>query len=128
MVKAELVVESNRKITLSSFSKELDGSGCVKIDVISGQYTYLNNEFYFDDFDKFIEDLDIVYAELKGHAQLGLHYESSYIKIEATSLGRIQLTGEFQDYGNIPQKLYFGFEFDQSYLPRFIDSLKSMLA
>ena len=127
MVKAELAVKSNRKITLSSFSKELDGSGCVKIDVVSGQYTYLNSEFYFDDFVKFIEDLDIVYADLKGYAQLGLHYESSYIKIEVTSLGHMELTGEFHDYGSIQQKLYFGFEFDQSYVPKFIDSLKSMM-
>ena len=126
-MKAELVVKSNRKITLSSFNKELDGSGCARINVISGQFTYLNDEFYFDDFGKFIDDLDIMYAELKGSAELTLEHESNYIKFEATSLGNIELTGEFQDYGSIQQKLNFGFELDQSYLPSFIDSLRSMM-
>ena len=126
-MKAELVVKSNRKIILSSFNKELDGSGCARISVISSQFTYLNDEFYFDDFDKFIDDLDVMYAELKGSAKLRLHHESNFIKFEATSLGRIELTGEFQDYGSFQQKLNFGFEFDQSYLPSFIDSLKLMM-
>jgi hypothetical protein len=126
-MKAELIIESNRKIALSSFNKELDGSGCAKIELISSQFTYSNEEFYFDDFDKFIADLDSMYTDLSGTAELRFHHESSYIKFEAKSLGHIELTGEFLEYGEIHQNLSFGFTFDQSYLPSFIDSLKSVM-
>ncbi len=127
-MEVELIVDTNRKISLSSFEKQLDGSCCAVIDIVSSKLSYSEKEFYFEDFPQFIENLEFMYSKLKGSAELRFHHESDYIKFEAQSLGHIEVMGEFLEYGEIQQNIYFGFVFDQSYLPSFIENLKAVSA
>ena len=125
-MKVELSIRPDRKITLSSFEKQLDGSGCASLSLTSSKFKYSNEEFYFDSLLKFTEDLKKIYKSLSGATELRFHYESEYLKFEATSNGHIELTGEFLEYGEIQQTLNFGFVFDQSYLPEFIEQLEAV--
>lgn len=125
-MKVELNIQPDRKIVLSSFQKQLDGSGCASLSLISSKFQYSNDEFYFDSLLKFTEELKEIYKSLLGSTELRFHYESEYLKFEAKSMGHIELTGEFLEYGEIQQVLNFGFVFDQSYLPEFIEQLEAV--
>jgi hypothetical protein len=123
-MKVEISVQPNKKITLSSFEKFKDGSGGAFLEVKSGRFSYYNETFYFDDLARFTEELKQMYELLSGSTELRFHYESEYIKFEAKSLGHIEITGEFLEYDQIQQRLTFGFEIDQSYLPSLIRQLE----
>ena len=127
-MEVELIVDTRRKISFSSFEKQLDGSCCAAINIVSSKLSYSEKEFYFEGFPQFIENLEFMYSKLKGSAELRFHQESDYIKFEAQSLGQIEVTGEFREYGDIQQSIYFGFVFDQSHMPSLIESLKAVSA
>ena len=124
---AELVVNQTKKIVMSSFEKQLDLSGQCALDIKSGRFSYFTPEFYFEDFEKFVCDLETIYKTLEGSAELKFHYESESIKFVATSQGHIEFFGEFIEYGNIQQTLSCGFELDQTYLDSFITQLKKVV-
>lgn len=84
--------------------------------------------YHFSSYEGLLKRHIDLLASLKGSAELRFHHESDYIKFEAQSLGHIEVTGEFLEYGQIQQNIYFGFVFDQSYLPSFIESLKAVSA
>ena len=126
-MEAELVVNPIKKIVMSSFQKQLDLSGQCALDIRSGRFSYFTPDFYFEDFTKFVNDLETMYNSLEGSAELKLHFESESIRFVATSLGQIEFFGEFIEYGNIQQKLNCGFEFDQTYLGSFIAQLKKVV-
>jgi len=123
-MEVELSVLPSRKIKFSCFQKQLDGSGSAYVEIKSGMFACLGVELYFDDFKKFCSDLEIMYQTLDGTAELRFHYESDHISFKATSLGHIEVSGNFCEYGEYQQTLDFGFQMDQSYLPCFLDQLK----
>ncbi len=123
---AELIIQPNKKLVISSFERLDDGSGCAVLNVVSGRFTYLTNEFYFDGFSIFVDALESVHKTLSGGAELRFHHESECVRFEAKSLGHISFNGEFIEYGAIQQTLNVGFEFDQSYLLGFIEQLRAV--
>jgi len=121
----ELKVSENEKISLSSFERFEDGSGCCSVvSVKSGKFSCSDIDIYFDDLKLFYEQLKSIYENLKGKAQLKFAYEDDHITFEATSLGHIEVTGLFKENGHFIQYMEFGFEFDQSYLPEFLQQLE----
>jgi hypothetical protein len=121
----ELKVSESEVINLSSFQKFDDGSGwCVVVNIKSGHFSCSDVNLYFNDLNCFYRELKLIYENLKGSAQLKTNYEDNNISFKATSLGHIELTGMLRE-GN--QSFNFHFEFDQSYLPDFLQQIEAVL-
>lgn len=126
-MEAILDVSSFEKLRLYDFDVFEDRSSwCCKVDVVSGHFSCENWTLYFDGFQSFLVGLEKVYATLNGEVDLNHSYEEDFIKIRGAKLGKMGLLGEFYDRRTIDQALVFGFEFDQSYLPAFLDDLRSI--
>ena len=123
----ELKIQPDKKIVLSSFVNIMDGSGSCSLSIQSGRFSYSTGEFYFDCLYKFTNEVKQMYQSLSGSAELNYHYEREYLKFEAKSMGHIEFSGEFIEYGEIQQELSCGFMFDQSYLPNFIEQLERVI-
>ena len=126
-MEAILNVSTFEKIRLYDFERFEDRSSWrCKVDVVSGHFSCENRTFYFDGFQSFLVGLENLYATLNGEVELNHSYEDDSIRIRCAKLGKMGLVGKFYDRGPIDQALIFGFEFDQSYLPAFLDDLTSV--
>jgi len=123
----ELSIQPNKKIRLSSFQNNMDGTGSCSLSIQSGRFSYSTTEFCFDSLQLFTDQVKTIYQSLVGTAELSYHYEREFIKFEAKSMGHIEFSGEFIEYGEIQQELNCGFILDQSYLPDFIEQLECVL-
>jgi hypothetical protein len=105
-----------------------DGSGyCVDLRMRSGDFQ-LGTTFYFEDWPlkQFIEGLMKMNETLTGKATLKPMWEDDYIELAATTLGHIEIVGEFAQYGSFEQRLKFGLETDQTCLQPLISGLKRL--
>lgn len=109
-------------------NKFQDGSGyCVDLLMRSGAFQ-LDTRFYFEDWPlkQFWEGLLKMNESLTGKAILRPMWEKDYIEFAATTLGHIEIVGEFALYGPLEQRLKFGLETDQTCLVPLIEGLKRL--
>jgi hypothetical protein len=67
-------------------------------------------------FEKFLQALKKMAAQLSGAIELKDDYEKQYVRMEIDHLGHVAITGEFWLFNIIEQHLKFGFETDQTCL------------
>jgi hypothetical protein len=79
------------------------------------------------DIKKFKEEIDIVYDELVGVAELDTIEDQIKIKMEGDGLGHIKLTGYLKDNVSFGNKLSFEINFDQTFLRGSISGLNTVL-
>jgi hypothetical protein len=65
-----------------------------RLTLRSGNFSCEDREFYFDDLEKFRQDLKNLYESLSGVATLRDQFEPDIIKIEAIERGNIIVSGE----------------------------------
>lgn len=109
-------------------NKFRDGSGyCVDLVMRSGAFQ-LDTTFYFEDWPlkQFLEGLSQMNESLTGKATLRPMWEKDYIEFEATTLGHIEIVGEFTSYEPLEQRLRFGLETDQTCLVPLVKGLKQL--
>lgn len=74
--------------------------------------------------------LNELYQSFQGTARLQEPYADGYLEFSADSFGHIQIHGCIQQWNTYgyTQKLFFGNEFDQTYLKEFVKELFAKFA
>ncbi len=113
-------------LVLGSCNKFDDGSGYMaNLRMRSGGFQ-LETEFFFEEWSlqQFISGITDMDRTLSGKATLQPMWETDFIELEITSLGRVSVTGEFMQPGDFDQMIKFGFETDQTCLAPLRDKLR----
>lgn len=113
-------------LVLGSCNKFDDGSGYVaNLRMRSGGFQ-LETEFVFEEWSlqQFISGLTDMDSTLSGKAVLKPMWETDYVELEMTSLGHVNIIGEFVQQGDFDQMIKFGFETDQTLLAPLRDKLR----
>ena len=83
--------------------------------------------FSFNNLAAFLQDLELLYRDLKGKARLGHTYELDYIEFEGDAQGQIRIVGYIRPFPEKRDQLDFTISCDQTYLPALIQSVKRVL-
>jgi hypothetical protein len=104
-----------------------DGYRCV-LCVRSGGSS-CERPFYFDDssFPDAVAALRTMNASLAGATTIKGRWEEDFIYIEANEFGHVFVSGEIVEYAEIPQRLKFGFQTDQTVLGPLVRDFESLL-
>lgn len=107
-----------------------NGDGWFSADVevvvggFRGGYSADFNSWAFSDFQGQLEKL---YRAVSGSASFTSYEAQLELVLACDSQGHVQLRGEAMDLAGIGNKLIFGLEIDQTYVPAIISSLQSAL-
>jgi len=96
----------------------------IKVNCFSGGVdVYIEHH----DLQNFHSQLKNLYKTLKGSAELIPTERQFIMKLSGNGRGQINVEGEAFEKATYGSCLQFDFELDQTYLPEFIESLKSVL-
>lgn len=103
-----------------------DGSGYCAVIMVHSRGFSVEIPFYFEvhPLDAFIENLEKMNQSLIGSARIKPFYEEHFIEFEINALGHVRIRGEMIEYSDMPQRLKFEFETDQTCLSPFIHDLR----
>ena len=110
---------------------DVDGGYSVKgsISIQSGKYSVNNAEVWFTTGQVFqlYEQLREGLQNLKGAFIFSNRGENLYFEMDFTRLGQIHISGHFQEYPSIDNRLVFDFQIDQSFIPATIKEMKKIV-
>ena len=115
------------KIELTHFENLGDEGYKCQLILISGPFT-ANLEFWFDisSAKEVIKCLENIYGKPRTEARLSFRLEEPYIQFKGDGLGHVMVSG-LLTYGPPFHRLEFIFQSDQTLVPPFVDSLKSLI-
>ena len=120
--KSAVILQTNDEAQVLEL-RDLGVSDCV-LQVSSGRFSY-QGRFYFDRFDNFISELELLALTLVGTATLREDYNDSYLRLEGATRGRITVSGLLVEHSELGQELRFAFSTDQTCLAPFVRDLEA---
>jgi hypothetical protein len=93
----------------------------------SGSFAVINHTFYFDDLREFRDNVQIIYRDLAGTANLRPRYEEEYLEVSAMKRGHIKVKAHMAIYGDGTNRIDMEFHLDQTFLPELISSLEQAI-
>jgi hypothetical protein len=124
-----LTNDESKKISLLSI-REVGGSEFVCQAVVKSGWLSCDRQFYFSKYyaQAFLSALRGMNESLCGEAILQTEYEEQFIKITCGERGGVNISGEFVEHAELPQKLEFNFETDQTVFLSLLQQFEQFLA
>lgn len=100
-----------------------------KVSIQSGRYFVKDAEVWFTTgqvYELYVQ-LQKLYEQLKGSIHFSNRGETLNFTLQFNRYGQIQVRGYFQELLSEENQLQFGFQLDQSYLPKTLNELKHIV-
>ena len=102
-------------------------AGCRALLVVNSNGFMCNRRFEFDNAKEFLEKIVLMNKSLNGEAILGEGFSENFIRLSASKFGHIDIEGSILRYGEVDQKLEFGFRTDQTLLQKLINDFEKFI-
>jgi hypothetical protein len=101
----------------------------VRVNIKAGGFvSRFDASFLINEFSRFADELATLDQSLKGKAIFETMEEQLRLEVIVNKLGQVLINGEAMDIAGIGNKLLFHLDLDQSYIPKSVAELRSVVS